>query len=375
MIASHFPVAIGLLLIAAPLPAQQVGETVTKRGTLQEDQYLAGGTVDVRADVQGDLVVAGGQVLIAERVAQDVLAAGGTVDVGGDVLDDVRVAGGTVTLRGHIGGDAIAAGGTVLLEPTATVGGRAWFGGGDVRVAGRVATRLKASGDRVVISGVVEGDAQVVAQHLEILPSARITGSLTYRSPREAQIDPAAVIGGGVTRLPFNGPSRRARLLGRVVLIASLGALGTVLILLFPGFSQGVVGTLRGDPWLSVGLGFGVLVASPVVGILLVVTLVGAALGITGLVVYTLVILAGILAGARFVGELILGLLSSSPRGSLGGSIMALLLGLVILALLRWIPVLGGLACALALLFGLGALVLQAYRVWKTVQRPSYAAT
>jgi len=374
MIASHIHLVIGLVLVGAPLAAQQVGETVTKRGTIQEDQYLAGRTVDVRADVRGDVVVVGGQVLIAERVSEDVLAAGGTVDVGGDVLDDVRAAGGTVTLRGRIGSDAIAAGGTVLLEPSATVGGRAWFGGGDIRVAGRVATRLRASGDRVAISGVVEGDVEVVAQHVEILPSARITGSLTYRSPHEAQIDPAAVIGGDVVRLPFKGPSTRAKLLGRVLLIMSLGALGAVLILLFPGFSQGVVGTLRNDPWLSAALGIGALVGGPVLGILLVVTLVGAALGITGLAVYMLVILAGLLAGALCVGELILGLLSQSSRGSLGASILALLIGLVILSLLRWIPVVGEVTCAVVLLLGLGALVLQAYRAWKTLRPPAFAS-
>lgn len=366
-------VIAALVLLGTNAVAQQVGETVTKRGTMLEDIYLAGGTVDVSADVQGDVVAAGGRILIGQRVTGDILAAGGTVDIGGDVLDDVRVAGGTVTLHGHVGGDAVVTGGTVVLAPEASVDGRAWFGGGDVQVAGRVATHLKAAAQHVAISGLVRGDVQVTAQQIEILPSARITGSLTYRSPHAARIDSAAVIGGGVVRLPYHGPSLAGTVLRRLVFIAALGALGAALILAFPGFSQGAVRTLSDEPWKSVGLGAAVLAGGPVVAVLLLITVVGSALGIAGLAVYALALLAGFLTGALCAGAMVVGWLRRTARTSLGVSVLALLIGLTAVSLVRWIPVIGGLVSFGVLLFGLGGLVLQGYRAWKDWRAGSQA--
>lgn len=354
-----------LLLVCSRGAAQQVGETVTKRGTILEDIYLAGGTVDVSADVHGDVTAAGGRVLIGQRVTGDILAAGGTVDIGGDVLDDVRAAGGTVMLHGHVGGDAIVAGGTVLLGPEATVDGRAWLGGGDIQIAGRVATRLKAAARRIVIAGTVLGDVRITAQQVEILPSARIDGSLTYQSPHTALIDSGAVIGGDVVRLPYHQPPIAGKVLRQLIWVVALGALGAALILVFPGFSQGTGRTLGEEPWKSVGLGAAVLVGTPVAAVLLMVTVVGSALGVAGLVVYGLALVAGFLTGALCTGDLLVAWLHRGAPPSLGTSILALLVGLIVIALLRWIPLVGGLVSLGVLLFGSGGLVLHGYRAWK----------
>lgn len=78
-----------LLYCAAPC-AQEAGDTVIKRGTIEEDVYLAGGTVDVEARIVGDVVAAGGFVTVAEEVQGDAMLAGGTVMLRGRVHDDVR---------------------------------------------------------------------------------------------------------------------------------------------------------------------------------------------------------------------------------------------------------------------------------------------
>ena len=38
------------------------GETVTKRGNIDDDYYAAGGVVDIDAEVAGDVIVAGGEL-------------------------------------------------------------------------------------------------------------------------------------------------------------------------------------------------------------------------------------------------------------------------------------------------------------------------
>lgn len=355
-----------LLLAGARLGAQQAGETVTRRGTITEDLYLFGGAVDVRADLQGDVAAFAGTIVIGQRVTGDVLATGGDVRIEGEILDDVRIGGGNVVLAGRVGGDAIALGGAVSLERDATVGGRAWFAGGDINVAGRIVTHLKAGGEKITLSGSIDGDVDLAAEEIVILPATRVAGKLTYRSRREARIEPGAQIAGGVTRLPLERGSVAGRVAGRLLFIAAAGALGAGLILLFPGFALGTIGTLSRDPLKSVGLGAGALVGLPAAAIVLMVTVVGLAAGAALLVVYGLALAAGCLAGALYGGDAVLRLLRRAPTTTTGETIAALLLGMIGLSLVALVPVVGGIAAFAVLLFGLGALLLTALRAWRT---------
>jgi cytoskeletal protein CcmA (bactofilin family) len=357
MNAMRYPVLVVLLLAGSALTTQQAGETVTKEGTVSEDLYLAGGTVEVRANVQGD-----------------VFAVGGDVTVTADVMDDVRVIGGSVALGGNIDGDAIAAGGTVRLRPDATVGGRAWLAGGEVDVAGRISTHLKAGGGKITISGSIDGDVELMAGEIDVLPTARIAGTLTYRSRQEARIDPAAQITGGITRLPIEERSVAGAIAARLLFIAATGVLGVVLILTFPGFSLGAIRTLAAEPWKSLGLGAGVLVGGPLVAILTMVTIVGLALGGTLVVVYGLALVSGCLAGALYVGDATLKLLGRAQTTSVGTTIAALYVGLVLISVLAIIPFVGGVVQLAVLLFGLGAVALTASRAWKAWRAEGAAA-
>lgn len=348
--------------------AQEAGETVVKRGTIERDFYVAGGTIDIRADARGDIVAAGGRIMIEERVAADVLAAGGTIDLTAEILDDVRAAGGTVLLRGPIRGDAVVAAGTVLLTPEATVGERAWLAGGTVDVAGRVGTHLVARGGRITISGTVDGDVDLAGDDIVVGPTARIAGKLTYRSPRAAQIDSAAHIAGGITHVPTPRTPLAARVGARLLFIAALGLLGVVLILVFPRFAAATGDTVRQEPLKALGLGVAVLIGTPVAAIVLMVTVIGAALGVAVAVAFGLTLVVAVLAGTLTVGEAALGAARRTAAATAGQRVAALLVGLVALTLLGLVPVVGGLLWLAALVFGLGGVQLTAYRAWRSAR-------
>jgi cytoskeletal protein CcmA (bactofilin family) len=360
--------ALGLMLALGPstLSAQEAGPTILKRGVIAEDVYASGGRVDILAEVDGDVVAAGGRVSVGRLVKGDVIAAGGDVSIAGKVLDDVRAAGGLVTIDAHIAGDAVAAGGSVSLRPESQVDGKAWLVGGDIEVHGTVGKRLRAAGGRIRIAGDVHGDVDLVARRIEILPGARITGSLTYRSPQEAKIDPAAHIGGTLTRLP--APARLATVsrgvawIAGVVFLASLMVSGIVLLLLFPNFSTAAARTVATDPWKSLGMGIAVLVATPVAAGLLMSTLLGMPLGLTILSLYFVSLLWGFLTAATFVGDLGIRLFRGGP--SKGWRVLSLIAALVVLAIIGAIPIVGAVILFLALLFGLGAWTVHGYRTY-----------
>src|SRR5262249_34508366 len=182
----------------------QVDQTVVQSGpAVASDLYAFGAGVDIQADVQGDLVAAGGRVVTGGRVQGNLIGAAGSVDLSGTVNRNVRGAGGAVTINGHVGRNLNVGGGTVVLTPDAVIDGRARLVGGEIRVAGKVARKLYAAAAVIVLVGEVEGDVELVAQEIEVLPTARIKGTLTYWSPRDAAIDrPATIQGGVIHNLP-----------------------------------------------------------------------------------------------------------------------------------------------------------------------------
>jgi len=356
-----------LLLPTTALEAQEAGESVTRRGTVNEDIYLAGRTVSVDAVVHGDVLAAGGILAIGNEVTGDAMLAGGTITIRGKMHDDVRAAGGSVTLDADVGDDALLAGGNVVLMATSRVGGRAWLAGGNLEIGGHIGKELKAAGGHIVITGEVTGDATLAGEDIEIRPEAVIHGNLRYASPKEAIIDKAAKIDGNITHLPSprheRGSARAGAHLGFLV---TLTVTGIVLLWLFPRAATAVTNQIALAPWKSLGLGLAVLTATPLVIILLFASLAGVWLGFLLLASYLIALLCGFLVGALCAGEAGLKRMRRHAEITHGWRVAALVITLIVVGVLGLVPGLGGLVIFGMLLLGLGGLALQIYRTYTT---------
>ncbi|HTU00761.1 MAG TPA: hypothetical protein VMG58_03055 [Candidatus Sulfotelmatobacter sp.] len=352
----------GLLALIGLLPAAVSARedgTVVKQGVIRDDLYVSGGDVDVQADVQGDLVAAGGHVSLSRRVQGDATLAGGDVTVSGEVVEDVRAAGGQVGLEGPVGGGVMAAGGRITLARSAQVGKNAWLAGGVVDVDGHVGRRLRAAGKTVRVSGEVDGNADLAGITIEILPTARIHGNLTYRSPGLARIDPGARVDGDIVHRPASFTARLGRIarialwVARAMFFLGLVVTGILLILLFPDATRLATATVASDPGKSVLLGLVLLLATPIVTVVLLVSLLGIPLGLTLLALFFLWLLFGVLTGVMFLGDL--GARLVRGERSRGWRVLFFLVALLALGLLGGFPLFGALLWAVALLVGLGA--------------------
>lgn len=362
-----------LLLVTAfnanPLFAQQADNAVVLSDDVREDSYLAGGTVQSRANVTGDLIAFGGLVEIENEVSADVVAAGGTVSMRARVGDDVRLAGGDVSISGPVRGDALAAGGTVVLASSARVGGRAWLVGSTVEVFGNVGHELRAAGRRIVLAGNVVGDATLIADTIEIRPGAVISGNLRYRSPHQAQIGEGARIVGTVTRLDAPQDAQRkstAAFAGMAWLgfLTSFMLAAFVYALLFPVASLGGARAIGESPWKSLGLGFALLVATPIAIALLFLTLIGAWLGIAAFLLFPVLLLAGFLTGVIWLGDVGLGWTGRRRNTTKGWHMLSIATALLALWIVALIPIVGCVALFAVLLFGIGGLMLYLARLY-----------
>jgi cytoskeletal protein CcmA (bactofilin family) len=346
----------------------QVGQTVVQSGpAVASDLYAFGGGVDIHADVQGDLVAAGSRVVTAGRVQGNLIVAAGSVVIGGTVVRNVRGAGGAVTISGHVGGNLNAGGGTVVLTPEALIDGRARLVGGEVHVAGTVANKLYAAGAVIVLAGEFQDDVELVAQEIEVLPTTRIKGGLTYWSPRDARIDGKAKIQGGVTHNLPELPRALTRTgtalvtVSRLLFMAALIVTGVALYLLFPVFTVLASHTIGSDPVKSLGIGLLLVAAMPVIAILTMLTILGIPLGLILFVLYFAALLVGFLITAFFLSDVGARAFIRPGRRSRAVRVVWLILALGVLALVNQVPVLGGVLMA-AVLVGSGAMSLYVWR-------------
>jgi hypothetical protein len=238
----------------------------------------------------------------------------------------------------------------------------------------------------VVINGtaMIEGEANtiVVIDGALNLAGTRTETVIAIRSPVE--IGPDSVVLGDVMTLDsLVHQTGNAEVLGEVTdLPSTLVGFGVVLapalLLLWIGFGLAMIAAglllaamaarqvrqaeaiISHEPVMALATGILGLIAFPVVGIVLIVTLVGAPIGVALLLqVWPLVAFVGYLVAGIWIGDWVLR--RSSSEAVRERPYLAAVLGLVILGFMAIIPVLA-IVTAIASLFGFGAVILLAIR-------------
>jgi cytoskeletal protein CcmA (bactofilin family) len=336
------------------------------RASLGDTRLTAGDDVQIDSPVEGNAFAAGARVGVRARIDRSAWLSGGDVTVSAPVGRDLYMAGGDLRLESVVYGRLRAAGGNVRVARAALVDGSASLAGGSIEVDGGIGRDLRAYGESIVINGVIGGDVELAGERIRIGPDARIAGKVEYRSGRPIEIDPEATIGRGITEMQKE--RRWMRNIGRGTTIMgttfSFGLLliGALMLLALPRFTRESAGKLRGRPAVAAVVGCVMLVGVPLMILLLVLTIIGIPLALLFAFGYVVLMLFGYLIAAIFVGDTVLERLSPTKALSVGWRILFLLLALVLIAVVRQIPVVGGLIVALLFVAGIGAFTM---RVWQ----------
>ena len=364
---SLMPLVVGaaILLTGFAALAQDFHEVVRKHGQIDENVVAGGRTVTVDAQVSGDVVSFGETVVIGGQITEDILSIGRNVVVSGTIEGDVRVLGATVTPAAEIGGDLMAAAYSITVPANTSIGGNVWLAGHDAKLIGAVAGDLHAAARNIRLAGTIGGDVDLSAESITVASTARISGDFTYRSIDEAVIEPGAEILGDTIFIRTEAPREMVggALAGvsafGLIFLLGLFLLGALQILIFPNTATGPAKRMSRNPWLALGLGCLILIAGPIAMILLGISIIGIPITIVLGAFYVIALFFGFLAAAGALGRLGARLIGRSADLSFWTRVAAFAAGLVFLAVVGFIPVLGPLAVVLATAAGLGALALQ----------------
>jgi cytoskeletal protein CcmA (bactofilin family) len=245
-----------------------------------------------------------------------------------------------------------------------TVGDLVVFHGSSA-VDGTVEGSLTAFDAPVTISGRVEGDVVVFNGPVELRGGAEVTGDVVSRS--DPVLASGATIGGDTKRVETNFNWEGFGWIGRLgwwfaVSVSTL-VVGLVLMWLVGRGALGILEAGRNQVGPSIGWGLLAFFGLPLVGILALVTIVGIPLGFGLLAALGLIYALGYGASAWILGRQVV----REPASW----ILAFLAGWAILRVVALVPILGGLMWFVAVVFGLGALLVAVSRA-RSGSRPAH---
>ena len=411
-------VLVGVPGVGPTLAAEfRSGDSVAikKDEVIEGDLYAFADRVLIEGTIKGDLVAFGREISVTGSVEGDLIASGQTVLVDGRVTDDARIAGYILKLtgKGYAGGDLIASGFSLECESNSEVAGDVVYAGAQGLLAGKIGRDLTGVMANCQLDGEVARDVSIevggnapvetwdqwlpekqrpaieapdVPGGFTVGPTAKVGGKLSYQALEEADIaDPkmaAAIefrplVKEGMAKAP---PTSKERIFGHLAAVAPLALFGLLVVLVIPGWLREMADTIRYRPLASlIGSILGALVLLILVVLLVIVMSVASAafgaanweaaagfsvflglLSTTALVVSWLcvmIVLAPAIASTA-LGRLFI-------RSERMPTIVAFLLGIVLLIVLTWIPVAGAIIGGIALWLGIGA-----FCVWMLVGPP-----
>lgn len=363
-----FLVTLPMVPVAAET---RVGDTIAISEPVPEDLYAVGGRLRIDGPVTGDAVLAAGTVAIDGDIDGDVSVAGGQIGISGGVGDDLRAAGGDVTLRGFVTDHAVIAGGVVNIAEGSAIAGRAWIAAGTLEMAGQIGDDLRVFARTAIITGQIQGNVEITAQEIRIESGAAIGGHLVWHSEQPPLIAEDALIMGevaGVTapvdELPETAaPAFGGWALGLAIMIAAAGVFW-----LSPALVERSGALLNASPVRTLATGAIAISLTPLLIVVLFVSVFGWLFGLLLLTAYLLAVLLSGLLGLLMLVQLIrIRIAAQEPVPAAGRSPawrdLVLLLPVTVFALVvQSVPVLGTLFSLFILLAGFGALALLAIR-------------
>jgi cytoskeletal protein CcmA (bactofilin family) len=343
--------------------------------------YRAGGSVHLSAPIKGDFYAVGGRVTVEQPVAGDAVLAGGSVTVRAAIGDDLRVAGGDLNVESTIGGELYASGGNILLNNAAVVADAVTLYAGNVTIEGKVNGPLKVYAQKVVLNGEVSRDVELNAQEIELGSRAKLGAALRYPVDARFKAAEGAMIGGAVTRVQATngGPDTHhdgqwhGQMMGSgygwsgtiastAVSFVALLVTAALFLLSFTGFAQRTSSTIWAKPWHALAAGLAVFLGTPMLAVMLFVTLIGIPLGIVLMMLLLLMLLLGSVVGVFGIAQRLQSAVQKEKRSGSGATMIVFFAAtLLAVVLFGSLPFIGSLAVVLIMLFGTGACALEFY--------------
>lgn len=321
--------ALGANSAALAADTYHLAKDQTHTGAL----YVTSSQITIDGVVDGSVYcMAPGNVTIRGTVKGDVICAAGSVaELTGTVEQDVRLAAGIqAKLGGAVGRDA-----SIVSADKA-----------ELLAGARVAGDLHLQATTAALRATIEKNSYVSANALTVGEQARFMGNLTYSAINELSLADGQVAGKiEFKQVEHNADLVQSFLVGFLMMLT----LSLAITLIAPRFMHRSSEVARKSIGLTMLAGLAVLVLTPIVGILLFITLIGWPVLLVLVLLYIVVLLLSPVFFAYLLGSFFF-------AGS-KNIIVRMVAGMVFFMALMVIPVVNLIAVVVAAVVGSGMLV------------------
>jgi hypothetical protein len=299
----------------------------------------------------------GERISIDTPVADDIIAGGDIVGINSPV-DSVIAAGGTVSINAPVKGDVIALAGQVYIN--SDVGGKVVVAGGSVHIGGDIGTNLVGAGEQVNLAASSSVNKDALLMGRQVFNAAKINGTLSVSANQFNNSGTAQAV--RYKKIEDQGRRDEDFDAGYSIfsLLFLLGyfILGLILVKYLPGIFQEVDAEARRSTLFKILLGFVMIVAAFIALVILAASIVGLPIAL----ISALLFMATLMLSSTFV-SFSLGRWICEKAKMKKGDLAGFVLGFVVLNLLFYLPLIGGLISIVSMSLGFSSIIYASRRL------------
>lgn len=358
-----------LFSLFLPLGASQAFEVKTdnsiklgKEEIADGNIYASCGDMTIDGTVNGDIIAVCQNININGVINGDVIAFGQKIEINGSIKGNTRIAGSKISINGSIDRNANVFANEISFGKDSLIRWDALVGGINGNFEGNVDGNLHGLMSSAAISGkigknvnlTIDGQSSNKEGGILITKDAVIAGDLIYKASKDARLESPSSVSGKVQKDEPRQKEERplATLWGIFYKAASLILIAIVIISLRKNIIQDIAANLDKSWASSLLIGFSLLVFTPILILILMLTIIGIPLALILLASY----LSFIVFSAIFASSYLAGLLINKLFKREVNPYLSALIGLLLFSSAAAIPFVGWLISLLVISLGFGAL-------------------
>jgi len=347
-------------------PAVEVQNPTKPTGELNEslfsNRFIGGDSVILSEDLDHDVFVGANDLTIDAHLGNDLIAAANTITVDGVIEGSVRLFANTVIVQGVIKKNALIFANTIIIEDEALIMGDTTLGGASVTVNGTIEKTAELYGNNVIINGPIRGQIKTEGKNVTIGEHAEFSASVSVTAP---QLDMSSKAIGTTfvqhtkqlskkTFEPSHRADRHSDLTQWITSLFFFGALGILLILIWPQWMQRVVTAMEKETGRTWERGLLFFFVAPILLFALIFTVIGIPITLMGTVAYIFALFFGRMVFGMYLGKHLVHAKFSKDKKK--QQIAEYVAGYFVLSVLYSLPWIGWIICMLASIWGVGAI-------------------
>ncbi|HKK54283.1 MAG TPA: hypothetical protein VJ926_02065 [Patescibacteria group bacterium] len=358
-----------LLLVALLIPSAVLAFNVKttdsvyieKDEVVEGNMYVVSNNITIEGVVNGDLIALAQNITVKGKVVGDIISASQNLNVEGEVGGNIRSITNTASLiNTTVKRNVNLVGTNILISENSNISWDALVLARVVEMRGTVQGSLHGVADKLLISGDVNKDVSFTinqnddyyqGEPIKITSDSNIKGNLNYSYNKNLNIDKSLIAGA----INFNKKNIendwQKNIWNFIIAVFSALVVGLVFISISKKEMTIIQEKANSRYGKSLLVGLGILFLTPIVSIILMMTIIGIPLGFIMLILWFITLYFAQIMVSLGLGKQIREKLFKAKKKN----IMAdLIIGITVLYLLFSIPIFGGVITFFSTLLGLG---------------------